>query len=169
MDDFNLRLLVETYEGRIKELAELGLNDYQIQAELVKSFSKEELEEARRYISSNSNPSNNLPSKILIASKIATPFTIILNDIRKRYSEVYEALCSLSKQRCIYLGRNGYGRTKAYFKAQKEEGSIALIEKFKIQMTDIEHSILENMMIEGTIFASYNSLIEFLKEKKLID
>lgn len=169
MDDFNLKLLVENYENTIKELKELGLNDQQIQEELIKFFSKEEIEEVQRCISSNSNPSNNnQSSKISTASEMTIPFTIILNDIRKEHPKVYEALCSLSRQRCIYLGRKGYGRTKVYFKEQKEEGSVALLEKFKIQLTDMEYSILENMMVEGTIFANYNSLMEFLKEKKLL-
>jgi len=178
IDDYELNLLLEEYRNKVHECKEMFLTKTQTVDLLKKSFTEEEMRIIKQNIlqSSKSNRNNNNPpskfdksSEIQNLQQALTSITIhiIMADNR----EVYDALCDLSSSSkgMIYLGRNGYGTTWNFFRQQHNTGTIATIERAteSLHLSKIQIAIMENLMLEGLKFASYDSLMEFLQNKKL--
>lgn len=92
---------------------------------------------------------------------------VSLKVLRRSFPELYRALLLLSRRRLLYIGLYGYGATKAWKYQGFKEGTFALLDRIKEQeqLPEIEYDILDNLAQEGTVFASYDSLMEYLREK----
>jgi hypothetical protein len=168
-------LLLEEYPNKVNECKELGLTRSQTIEVLKKTFTKEELIMIKENIlqTDSKSSNNNKPYTIWQRSSdiqcLQGALTInTIHNVRKDHREIYDALCDLSTRKVIWLGRNGYGGTKLFFREQKNQGTMAIIKKAKeeFELPDIQVDILENLMLEGMKFASYDSLFEFLDEKR---
>lgn len=89
---------------------------------------------------------------------------IVLRDIREHYTDLFENILSLSRDHYIYFGYYGYGSTKKYLKSQSYHGTQALLEDQETKRNKPEYLVLENLVYEGGIFASWDSLIKHLDE-----
>lgn len=124
--------------------------------------------------SSNSKPlfkggrsvDKELSSGVGIIRKSHHKSTITIKDIRRKHRDIFSALLLLSRGQTIYLGYYGYGATKKWRYQGFKEGTIAALEKIKdnTEISALEYLILENLAYDGTIFASFDSLMEHIKQ-----
>ena len=65
------------------------------------------------------------------------------------------------------MAREGYGTTYELRKQFTKHGTFAVFNKLRDEgeLTDLQLTILENLIWEGSIFASYDSLMDFLVRK----
>jgi hypothetical protein len=89
-------------------------------------------------------------------------FKTTLKDIKWNWPDLFSAFLLLSNNRLVWLGRTGYGATRALRWRCLRDGTGYIIENVKDKCTPLQTAILENLMMEGTIFASYDSLLEYL-------
>jgi hypothetical protein len=90
-----------------------------------------------------------------------------LRDIRWKWPDLFSAFLLLSNNRVVWLGRWGYGATRALRWRCQRDGTGYTIENIKGRCGPLEAAILDNLMLEGMVFASYDSLLEHLSREGL--
>jgi hypothetical protein len=105
-------------------------------------------------------------------------FQVDLPTLRRGNPTLVGALIFLSRRRwgnnreypLLYLGRYGYGFCRAVRREQTNDGTFGFLDllKEREELSDLQVKILENLFFEGTIFASYDSLVAYVSESEAL-
>ena len=75
--------------------------------------------------------------------------------------DLYDSLCEWARMKFIWLGRYGYGFTKKVKADQRKNGYPTCLKELEDTINDPKgYQVLRNLWLEGSIFASYSSLID---------
>jgi hypothetical protein len=88
-----------------------------------------------------------------------------MQEVKWNWPSLYKAFSLLSDKRVLWLGKWGYGATKPLLRACRREGTTHILNRLKEQCSALEGAILDNLMVEGMVFASYDSLLTHLSRE----